>query len=59
MIEQEQEPQMCYECDEEFVVHSSYDTQSQVSFCPFCGSEMDITDEDADEVDSDDDEWTN
>ena len=40
MIEQEKEPHLCYSCDEEFVVHTPYETTASVTFCPFCGSEV-------------------
>jgi len=46
MIEQEKEPHVCYSCDEEFIVQTSYETEAVVEFCPFCGSDV--------EVDSDD-----
>lgn len=43
----------CYECNNEFTVDSSYDTDDTVSFCPYCGSEIEqeeeIKDEDFDE----------
>lgn len=47
----------CYNCDAEFEVISSYDTDEEVSFCPYCGSEIDI-DEDDSEEDEDYDEDT-
>lgn len=50
MIEKDQDPHICYNCDEEFVIHTPYDTEAAVSFCPFCGSEV----EDSDIVDEDD-----
>lgn len=50
MIEQEQEPNVCFSCGEEFVVHTSYDS-AEVSFCPFCGSEIDAEEDFDDEDD--------
>jgi Zn finger protein HypA/HybF involved in hydrogenase expression len=50
MIEQEPEAHICYECDAEFVIHTPFDTDQKISFCPFCGSEME------DDFDEDDDE---
>lgn len=52
MLEQEKEPLMCYECDAEFVVHTPYSDGDQVSFCPFCGAEMEG--DDLDEITDDD-----
>lgn len=40
MLEQEREPAVCYECDTDFVVHTPYEDDRAVSFCPFCGSEV-------------------
>lgn len=54
MLEQEKEPHICFECDAEFIVHTPYDDDEQISFCPFCGSEMEL-DEDIDD-DEDDEE---
>lgn len=61
MLEQEKEPQICYNCDEEFVVHTPYETEASVEFCPFCGSEvesdivqLDFDDEEDDDLLSDD-----
>lgn len=42
----------CYECDNEFNVESTFETDDQVSFCPYCGSEIE-QDED-DEIDYED-----
>jgi rRNA maturation endonuclease Nob1 len=53
MIEVEQEPHICLECDAEFVVHAVYG-EEDVAFCPFCGS--DIDQEDLDEEDLDDED---
>jgi rRNA maturation endonuclease Nob1 len=50
MIEQEQEPHICFECDAEFIVHTPNEPETPVSFCPFCGSEVEETfDEEFDE----------
>jgi rRNA maturation endonuclease Nob1 len=51
MIEQEQNPHVCFECDSEFVVHTPYNDDQPISFCPFCGSEVES------EEDDDDDEY--
>ena len=53
MIEQEPEAHICYECDSEFVIHTPFDTDQKISFCPFCGSEIE---DDFDEFDEEDDE---
>lgn len=45
MIEQEPQPHICFECDAEFVVHTPFDNEEPVSFCPFCGSEVDPTED--------------
>lgn len=45
MIEQESQPHVCYNCDEEFVVSTPYQTEAIISFCPFCGSEVENEDE--------------
>jgi len=57
MLEQEKDPQICYNCDEEFVVQTPYDTEATVAFCPFCGSEVegDIVELEFDEEGEDDD----
>jgi len=59
MLEQEREPAICYECDTEFVVHTPYEDDHTVSFCPFCGSEVEV-DSDLDDLDDpdEDDETT-
>ena len=46
---------VCYECDAEFVVEPIGQTDDIISFCPFCGSELDL-EEDLDEED-DEDSW--
>lgn len=43
--DEEQGPILCYNCDEEFVIHTPYKTDAFVSFCPFCGSEVEGLDE--------------
>ena len=55
MLEQEQEPTVCYNCDEEFVVQSSYTEEPVVCFCPFCGSELADSDQE-DYMDDEEDE---
>lgn len=56
MIEQEREPVICYSCDSEFIVHTPYEMESSVSFCPFCGSEVDEDLEDLEDDLFDEDE---
>ena len=59
MIEQNKEPQICYSCDEEFIVHTSYETEAVVEYCPFCGSEVESEEEvlfDDDDADKDDED---
>jgi rRNA maturation endonuclease Nob1 len=53
MLEQEKEPILCYECDIEFVIHTAFEHDEDVSFCPFCGSEVEA---DIDFETSDDDQ---
>lgn len=55
MIEQEKEAHICYSCDEEFVVNTPYETEATVDFCPFCGSEVEASEDDLvfDEEDDD------
>ena len=42
----------CIDCDSEFTVEPTYDTEDPISFCPYCGSEInheeeeDLEDED-------------
>ena len=46
--------QFCYECDSEFTVEQPEKNPYQsISFCPFCGSEM----EDKEEIDDDAEEY--
>lgn len=58
MIEQEREPHICYNCDEEFIIHTPFDNAPGVNFCPFCGSEMedDLDEEEFEFIDIDDEE---
>jgi len=46
---------ICYNCDEEFTVKSVYETESEVSFCPYCGSELDFEEDDEDDELDDED----
>ncbi len=45
----EQEPYICFNCDAEFSIHTLYETNETVNFCPFCGSEIEGEDESSDE----------
>ena len=36
----------CFDCDEEFTVRSVYESESEISFCPFCGSELELEEDD-------------
>lgn len=54
MIEKEQEAHFCYECEAEFIIHTPYNTDQLISFCPFCGSEIENLNEDFDEDEEDD-----
>jgi len=47
----EDEPHICFECDSEFVIHTPFDANQPVSFCPFCGSELEDVDEEFDDED--------
>lgn len=41
----------CYECDTEFTVvqvNTGPEVEESISFCPYCGSEMDLEEEDDD-----------
>lgn len=52
MIENEHdEPHICFECDSEFIVHTPYESDMPVSFCPFCGSEIELSEEELEEED--------
>jgi DNA-directed RNA polymerase subunit RPC12/RpoP len=51
----EKTPYICYECDSEFFVFSTYEDETQPpSFCPYCGSELDAFEED--DLDPEEDE---
>lgn len=53
----EKSPHICYECDSEFFVFPSYEENHQhISFCPYCGTELDATEEDLDEMEDMDEE---
>lgn len=54
MNEDENEPYICFNCDAEFIIHTPYDTEDEVSFCPYCGSEIEHEEPDSDEDDEDD-----
>lgn len=56
MLERDQEPHICFECDAEFIVHTPYDMEESISFCPFCGSEVELDEDDLDDLDEDEDE---
>jgi len=43
----------CFECDSEFTVESTYETEDPVSFCPYCGSEIEHEEEEEDLDDED------
>ena len=45
----------CYECDAEFEVKDLYDSDETVSFCPFCGSELEYEEDEDNESDDADD----
>lgn len=42
----------CFNCDSEFEIKPLYDTELDVTFCPFCGSELE--EEIEDEIDDED-----
>lgn len=56
MIENEPEPHICFECDAEFIIHTPYDVVDPVSFCPFCGSEVEATEEELEDDELDDED---
>jgi len=42
----------CYDCGSEFNVHPSFDIEEPVSFCPYCGGEIEHEqDDDFDDTD--------
>ncbi len=53
MLERDEEPLVCYACDSEFIVHTLYDTETPVSFCPYCGSEVEGEDEEFEDEEDD------
>jgi hypothetical protein len=53
MIEKEDEPLICYACDSEFLVHTPYEVEAPVSFCPFCGSEVEGEEDDFEDEEDD------
>jgi hypothetical protein len=55
MLEEESEPIVCFNCEAEFVVHTLYEQEEQVNFCPFCGSEVEGEEDDIDDDDEADD----
>ncbi len=56
MLEKDQEPHVCFECDAEFIIHTPYDVDDAVSFCPFCGSEVESSDDEDDDFDEEDED---
>lgn len=47
----------CYECGAEFLVQPAFDIEEPISFCPYCGSEIEHEEVDDDlDGDMDDDE---
>jgi hypothetical protein len=46
-------PHICYECDSEFYVFPIYEESemAEISFCPYCGSELESIEEDEPEID--------
>lgn len=56
MFEHDPTTHICYECDSEFMVHAPYDQENTVSFCPYCGSEIENEADFDEEVDSEADE---
>lgn len=55
MLEEESEPVVCFNCEAEFVVHTPYEQEEQVNFCPFCGSEVEGEEDGIDDDDEADD----
>lgn len=47
----------CYNCEEEFKVESVFETEQEVLFCPYCGSELDIEDLDDGDLDDYDEDY--
>lgn len=48
----------CYNCEEQFKVEPIFETESEVTFCPFCGSDLAVEEfnEEIDELD-DENNW--
>jgi hypothetical protein len=57
MIEIEQDPIICLECDAEFGVQAFTD-EGPVAFCPFCGAEVEGEDIFEEDLFDDEDEPT-
>lgn len=57
MFEQEQHSLICFACDSEFTVHTPYEMEQSVSFCPFCGSEIEGEEDDLEEDSLDEDDF--
>lgn len=57
--EKNMEPTTCFNCEEEFKVESVYETEATICFCPFCGADLELDDEDEleDLDDVDEDNW--
>jgi rRNA maturation endonuclease Nob1 len=44
----------CYECGAEFAVEPEFDIDDAVSFCPYCGNELEGALNDEDELEDED-----
>lgn len=44
----------CYNCEEEFKVEPVFETEAEVTFCPYCGTELDLQEYEEDLEDLDD-----
>jgi hypothetical protein len=53
MHEIEHEPHLCYNCDTEFTIHTPYETDLPLAFCPFCGSEVEGEEDDFEDEEDD------
>lgn len=51
---EENEFHVCFNCDAEFSVTPSVDYDEEIQFCPYCGSELSIEDDEDDDEDDDD-----
>jgi rRNA maturation endonuclease Nob1 len=47
----------CYECGAEFTVQPSFDIDEPISFCPYCGSEIEHEEEEDDLDDLEDEDY--